>query len=302
MKRGGRWVRREQPRDYLLTADHFTLAREFGVDHGEAVTLARTFCASGYGAGAHGSLCPCNSCTTRAVIILNAKAKAWVAGTDSLREQLLAIHKPETVEIEVFTTDEYGTNRIHGREFPDCIEIEDCPGHTLTIQSCVECGESVDCDGSARYSEWPCRTAEALSAAEPGAGQASPNSADDNDTGHRRYDSDEFDYSGCEKCDANGDTVGWPCPTISERIEEARALTQVPAHVTWTPIHEAVAHAVCCGPDGQDWLEARVFAVQVLEALRDEGHDVVPIVPAPTCTDPTCPACRSWPEGAVDDA
>lgn len=30
---------------------------------------------------------------------------------------------------------------------------------------------------------------------------------------HRRYDSDEFDYSGCVVCDANGDTLGWPCPT-----------------------------------------------------------------------------------------
>lgn len=134
--------------------------------------------------------------------------------------------------------------------------------------------------------------------AEPGAGQASPDSADDEATGHRRYDSDEFDYSGCEKCDSNGDTLGWPCPAIQERIEEARARTQVPAHVEWTPIHEAVAHAVCNGPDGQDWLEARVFAVQVLEALRDEGHDVVPIDSAPNDGSRPHPLNNLWPEGA----
>lgn len=36
---------------------------------------------------------------------------------------------------------------------------------------------------------------------------------------HRRYDSDEFDYSGCVVCDANGDTLGWPCPTVRARQE-----------------------------------------------------------------------------------
>lgn len=34
---------------------------------------------------------------------------------------------------------------------------------------------------------------------------------------HRRYDSDEFDYSGCVVCDSDGDTLGWPCPTMQAR-------------------------------------------------------------------------------------
>lgn len=31
---------------------------------------------------------------------------------------------------------------------------------------------------------------------------------------HVRYDSEEFNYSGCVVCDTNGDTFGWPCPTL----------------------------------------------------------------------------------------
>jgi hypothetical protein len=39
---------------------------------------------------------------------------------------------------------------------------------------------------------------------------------------HVRYDSEEFDYSGCVVCDANGDTRGWPCPTVRARRNENR--------------------------------------------------------------------------------
>lgn len=46
---------------------HHRLARALDVDHGAAVLRARTVCASGNGAGAHGSTSPCDRCTTNAV-------------------------------------------------------------------------------------------------------------------------------------------------------------------------------------------------------------------------------------------
>lgn len=46
---------------------HHRLARALRVDHGEAVLLARKVCASGNGAGEHGSISPCDRCTTNAV-------------------------------------------------------------------------------------------------------------------------------------------------------------------------------------------------------------------------------------------
>lgn len=45
----------------------FEVARELNVDHGDAVILARSFCPSGHGTGAHGSTCPCHNCTERAI-------------------------------------------------------------------------------------------------------------------------------------------------------------------------------------------------------------------------------------------
>lgn len=38
-----------------------------------------------------------------------------------------------------------------------------------------------------------------------------------NSTEHYRYESTEFDYEGCVVCDANGDTLGWPCPEVIVR-------------------------------------------------------------------------------------
>lgn len=54
---------------YTGTNSH-GLARALGVDHGDAVRLAREFCPSGYEAGAHGSTCPCYPCTVIAVKML----------------------------------------------------------------------------------------------------------------------------------------------------------------------------------------------------------------------------------------
>jgi hypothetical protein len=53
-----------------MSADHFESARALRVPHGEAVVLARSFCLSGHGTGAHGSTCPCDDCTTIAVLAL----------------------------------------------------------------------------------------------------------------------------------------------------------------------------------------------------------------------------------------
>lgn len=58
---------------YLNEVDHFGLAKKLGIDHGEAVVLAREFCPSGYARGEHGSLCPCHSCVTLAVLKLSEK-------------------------------------------------------------------------------------------------------------------------------------------------------------------------------------------------------------------------------------
>jgi hypothetical protein len=53
---------------------------------------------------------------------------------------------------------------------------------------------------------------------------------------HRRYDSEEFDYSGCVTCDANGDTLGWPCPTVkAERDASAKAPHSDTAHSRVAP-------------------------------------------------------------------
>jgi hypothetical protein len=43
---------------------------------------------------------------------------------------------------------------------------------------------------------------------------------------HVRYDSDEFAYSGCEHCDRDGDTLGWPCPTVA-RVRRRRSVACV---------------------------------------------------------------------------
>lgn len=42
-----------------------------------------------------------------------------------------------------------------------------------------------------------------------------------NSTEHYRYESTEFDYEGCVVCDSQGDTLGWPCPTVAREQAEA---------------------------------------------------------------------------------
>lgn len=50
-----------------MKVDHFDLAIKLNIDHTDAVMKAREFCPS---AGEHGMLCPCDGCTTEAVLIL----------------------------------------------------------------------------------------------------------------------------------------------------------------------------------------------------------------------------------------
>lgn len=56
--------------EYLSTVNHHLLARELHVPHGDAVLAARSFCLSGNKAGPHGSTCPCDACTTRAILMI----------------------------------------------------------------------------------------------------------------------------------------------------------------------------------------------------------------------------------------
>jgi hypothetical protein len=56
--------------EYFNSINHFKLAEGLNVDHGDAVMRARDFCPSGWGNGRHGSTCPCNVCTTHAVLMI----------------------------------------------------------------------------------------------------------------------------------------------------------------------------------------------------------------------------------------
>ncbi len=92
---------------------------------------------------------------------------------------------------------------------------------------------------------------------------------------HRRYDSDEFNYSGCVTCDTNGDTLGWPCPTmrnvpaLPEQLSLGDAypdlvMPDLPAHFTiqqrFTAFHNA---------NPQVFIELRRMALELVA----RGHE-----------------------------
>lgn len=82
----------------------------------------------------------------------------------ALIAELRTLHTPERVEVEVYHRSGDDPSYIDGEcPEPDPRWPNDpCPGHTVTIETCAECGEGDNGSGDLGWNRYPCRTIRTL--------------------------------------------------------------------------------------------------------------------------------------------